>query len=539
MFRILYLFALVLAIYQTSAQNGKVEIMGNANFGNVKLGNTDTLHLKIRHTFSSELQIKIALGIKSNSLFLLDTSFTLATNIPKDIQLVYKPVSNIMEKNYLWVSSAKFGTKSIDINGQGVFEDAYYESTRNKFEESLKTALSLLISNAYKNMGYNYARDLMYGNIDNENGQVIDVYTGREASFSTRSGANANSFNTEHTWPQSKFNSKEPEKADMHHLFPCDVSANSRRANYSFGEVTNAEMWNAGGSKLGSNQQNQTVFEVRDQHKGAAARAMFYFALRYENYTNFLDDQEKVLRKWSSSFLPSKKELDRNDAIYNYQKNRNPFVDHPYFLNRIRSLSTFSEALNNPQHRVSIQSIIGPIVDENGAFERYPIAISYDNDQAINVNVEVKSRAQQKNRSVFAKIDNAVKDLSPKNSHTFELSASKNLSFKDTLDVYVNGKMMENLSVLLSLDFVKIGQIIDKKAINYTTFPNPFHDSFFISCAAKFTQLKLTDPSGRIVYFGGLKKGLNEINGAHLSTGHYFGVLISKDIKTYFKLHKR
>ena len=43
----------------------------------------------------------------------------------------------------------------------------------------------------------------------------------------------------------------------------------------------------------------------------------------------------KVFTKWSHEDPVSDKEMIRNDAIYALQKNRNPFIDHPEYIDII------------------------------------------------------------------------------------------------------------------------------------------------------------------------------------------------------------
>jgi hypothetical protein len=101
--------------------------------------------------------------------------------------------------------------------------------------------------------------------------------------------------------------------------------------------------WQQGGSKSAGG-----VFEPRDVHKARAARALFYVAIRYQNYNNFLNSQEKILKEWNALYAPTKMDSARNEAIYKLQKNRNPFIDHPELADRITSISgTSKEAFND------------------------------------------------------------------------------------------------------------------------------------------------------------------------------------------------
>ena len=188
----------------------------------------------------------------------------------------------------------------------------------------------------------------MFMIIDNQavNGQgasqntLESIYTGQLAvGYVDRTDCQSQfNFNTEHTWPQSLFSSNEPMVSDLHHLFPTDDNSNGERGNNPFGVVNNPN-WSIGGSKS-----NNVTFEPRDVQKGATARAMIYFVLRYQNYSSFFTSQESILRTWHTTFTPTQIEQQRNDDIQAVQRNRNPFVDYPQFLERISSISANSVA---------------------------------------------------------------------------------------------------------------------------------------------------------------------------------------------------
>jgi hypothetical protein len=164
------------------------------------------------------------------------------------------------------------------------------------------------------------------------------IYTGRKAvGFTSRSDAQTNnSFNTEHTYPQSFFSSAEPMVCDLNHLFPTDNNANNSRSNYPFGKATTPYINDATNtpSHLGAN----NLYEPRDAQKGKTARAMMYFVLRYQDYSNFFASQEAILRTWHNDFPPTAVEKKRNSDVYTAQKNRNPFIDYPQFIERITKL---------------------------------------------------------------------------------------------------------------------------------------------------------------------------------------------------------
>ena len=168
----------------------------------------------------------------------------------------------------------------------------------------------------------------------------------------------------EHSFPKSWFNSSAPMYTDLHHIYPTDGKVNGMRGNYPFGE-TNGETYKSANnfSKLGActySGYTGTVFEPADEYKGDFARTYFYMVTCYEEkladwscyeekladwyagnadgvratidgstYPAFTSWQKDMLLAWATADPVSQKEIDRNNAIYTVQKNRNPFVDYP------------------------------------------------------------------------------------------------------------------------------------------------------------------------------------------------------------------
>jgi endonuclease I len=229
------------------------------------------------------------------------------------------------------------------------YSKGYYSATEAKSGDSLFFALRRTLATGYRSNSYNTTRDNMFLQYDNKrvNGQGATVntlecvYTGRVISgYASRTEAqdNVNNFNTEHTFPQSFFSSAQPMQADAHHLFAVDEGANTRRSNNPFSIVT-SPIWEVGGSKLGSGPTPGNWFEPRDVHKGNCARAMCYFVARYGDYAGFFASQQNTLVQWSLNYAPDTVAKRRNSAILATQGNRNPFVDYPQLLQRMRSLT--------------------------------------------------------------------------------------------------------------------------------------------------------------------------------------------------------
>ncbi len=273
----------------------------------------------------------------------------------------------------------------VEVSAQAYFPGSYYDGTRNLWGEDLKDALTSIID-GHTSLGYTLARDHMYGSIDNVDGWVECVYTGRTAFFNTREGATANGFNCEHTWPQSFSNEDEPMRSDIFHLYPTDETANSKRANLDFGIVV-SQTWGVGGSKLGTDSDGQTVFEPRDAHKGNVARTHFYYIIRYDgNYNLYVDaaKMEAHFRSWHVSDPVDSAEEQRNEDIFDLQHNRNPFIDHPALVDRISSFFGTATHELNPEIATSPAAVDMGIVGFNLTTDTY-IAVVNTGDDTLDV----------------------------------------------------------------------------------------------------------------------------------------------------------
>lgn len=193
-------------------------------------------------------------------------------------------------------------------------------------------------------LGYNNARDTMYAVIDNKNGNLTGVYTGFTISINPNVDPSTDAFNkgvnAEHTWPQSMGAGSEPAKSDLHHIFPAKSNVNSARNNDPLGEIDDnlTDTWYYQGQSqttkptsnidLYAENYGSTAFEPREQHKGNAARAIFYFVAIYQTAANqsFFDQQKEDLFNWHYLDGVDADELARSTKIASYQGNENPFV---------------------------------------------------------------------------------------------------------------------------------------------------------------------------------------------------------------------
>jgi len=232
---------------------------------------------------------------------------------------------------------------------------------------ALKTALHKLLSKTHHARGYGELYNAyLVGDLDVDfegDRSIVDIYSenpkGEDSyNYHSRSDtcgnyrAEGDCFNREHIFPQSAFYKKLPMRSDYFHIFPTDGKVNGVRSNYPHGEVTSTVWTSENGSKLGKSSltgYNGEVFEPIDEFKGDVARALLYFAIRYEDRIKsfryvMLDGTSDhvykknflaVLIRWHKLDPVSDHERRRNDNGESFQGNRNPLIDHPEYVSQI------------------------------------------------------------------------------------------------------------------------------------------------------------------------------------------------------------
>ena len=238
----------------------------------------------------------------------------------------------------------------------------YYSAAQNKSGNELRTAMHNIIKN-HTSLSYNELWQAFYTtDVRPDNGKVWDMYSDRPDgtpayyfTFGNDQCGNYSSegdcYNREHSVPKSWFGgSVAPMYTDLFHLVPTDGFVNSKRSNLPFGKVINTTWTSTNGSKVGTSNipgYSGSVFEPIDGYKGDFARIYFYMAVCYmdknlgvETQSNFSGGDLKpwakeLLLQWAAMDPVSQKEIDRNNAVYQRQHNRNPFIDHPELAEKI------------------------------------------------------------------------------------------------------------------------------------------------------------------------------------------------------------
>ena len=268
----------------------------------------------------------------------------------------------------------------------------YYDSANGLTGYALKSQLKTITTNGHQSRTFDQLFDgdgisgsngyidthsdtaVSSGTNYENDGSILDMYSENPTGTDPYNYTHGNNqcgnqssegdcYNREHLIPQSSFNSAFPMQSDIHTVIPSDGRVNNFRGSLVFGNVASANWTSLNGSKRGSSAMSGysgIVFEPIDEFKGDIARALLYFAVRYEDtvdgYTSFEmfnGTNDAVFFPWAIALLldwhnnidpVDQRERDRNNAAYNFQNNANPFVDHPEYASMIWNPVTDTEA---------------------------------------------------------------------------------------------------------------------------------------------------------------------------------------------------
>ncbi len=258
---------------------------------------------------------------------------------------------------------------------------------------ALKTQLYGIIG-PHTNITYGGLWNLYYTSDVRSDGKVWDIYsncnfvfgrfdtTGGNQDDGTSGTSECQKYNREHTFPKSWFGAvtTSPMYSDGFHVMPTDKKDNSLRGNMPYGLVSPSVVnplgngWRIGTCIAPNSPTSLTVFEPADEYKGDIARNYFYMATCYENLIStwqnidangakVLDgSSDKVYQQWYLDLMyawhladpVSQKEIDRNNAVYAVQNNRNPYIDHPEWVQKVWSSALSKKTFDDLLATVSI-----------------------------------------------------------------------------------------------------------------------------------------------------------------------------------------
>lgn len=255
-----------------------------------------------------------------------------------------------------------------NVTSSGSMQPATYYNTALTSSPTFVTDLNTIVgphsTEFYSSYGPLMIANLYARDTIGDQRVVTCVYSGLNEVYAEPFDFASNDFARDHTFPQSwmptvnsaSFSSM-PEYSDYHMLTPVNQTfANAVRSNYPLGEVVGTPISTYLGGKLGYDASGNTVYEVRDAHKGDAARCMLYQSICYTNVpysgppnTNCIyggswslpsyissfvpyGQDQNVLKRWHYQDPPDNFEIARNDYVDSLQGNRNPFIDSVQFV---------------------------------------------------------------------------------------------------------------------------------------------------------------------------------------------------------------
>lgn len=215
----------------------------------------------------------------------------------------------------------------------------YYAGAENLEGEELKDFLTELVNTGFIGVDYGDAKTaLAEADVDpNDSTKVLTIYS-RDSVNREWDGS---SWHREHVWPNSRLGLERVEEndvsqaSDLHNLRAIVPSVNSSRSNKIYDTITGAD-----------------TFYPGDKDKGDVARILLYMTIKYpfltlvdevldnDPDTNYTPQGAKMAKlsmilKWHTEDPVDDFERNRNEVIYRWQKNRNPFIDHPEFVAKI------------------------------------------------------------------------------------------------------------------------------------------------------------------------------------------------------------
>jgi endonuclease I len=406
----------------------------------------------------------------------------------------------------------------------------YYKNASGKSCSNLKTAISQIVQvgnkRAYGALFSQYLisdiKPRTVGIADTASANVIwDIYSSKAANevdpyqytpgtkqCGTYSGENS-CYNREHSVPQSWFdgNTSIPGPAtDYLHIYPTDGHVNGKRSNFPYGEVANASYTSLNGSKLGSSAVaglTGTVFEPINEFKGDVARAFLYFVTCYQDsiagWSTNVDAKQafdansfpsvkvpflQLMIKWHNQDPVSDKERNRNNASYTFQRNRNPFVDSPQYVNLI---------WNNTCPGLS--TLPAKIVLFTGKINNQFVQLHWKTANEVNIDQYIVERST--NGWEFEPVGTISPNIS--NNYVF----TENASALQGKPVLYRIKIVDNDG---TVTYGQVLQISVPVGIGYQIVTNPVHHQLIIRsnnpAAVEQAEVKIVSLVGHVLHKG-------------------------------------
>lgn len=213
------------------------------------------------------------------------------------------------------------------------YPNDYYDDCLNLTGDELRNELASF--NNPRSKSYDWGRYEDADEAEGYNNKVICLYSRELFDKSAHVGGSYSSttWNREHIFTQTAFPNSD---TDNHNIFACEGYINNIRGSKHFGEVAHTSANRV--TTYGVARDCYTTgsyFEPCDDAKGEVARAVMYCCIYYDYEITDIFDSVETCLDWHNTYSVTDRDIYRNNAVYENQGNRNPFVDHPEFANYI------------------------------------------------------------------------------------------------------------------------------------------------------------------------------------------------------------
>ena len=462
------------------------------NFGNVSTEQTQRYLLTL---YNNEIfPVQIIVAAFEENVFSTDLSAVeIPANSSYEFHIYFNSQQNLNYTDFLRIElNAGIHPLIIETTAQATYNDNYYDSTQNKKGGELKSVLHDIIK-GHSELDYGDLWDaLRYTDEDpNNTNNVLLLYSGWSYS-KTNNGGNVDEWNREHVWAKSHgdFGTRPPAGTDLHHIRPTDVSVNSKRGSLDFDD--GGTLYMDGNGNTGCYYDGDS-WEPRNAVKGDVARMMYYMVVRYEgeegydlelvDYTPSTSNnapifgKQSTLYQWHQNDPVDDWERRRNDRIYNsYQHNRNPFIDHPEFAERLPSLSGIP-IIDEPEIAAAPSSVdMGEIGLNQTAF--YYIALI--NTGTMDLNIRSISST---NPDFTPNVSSMT--ITPETFQYLQIKyagSDNEGAYSTTIRLLSNDPDEEQIDIPVQITVNGSVSIVDEETLSHKfrleqNFPNPFNPS--------------------------------------------------------------
>lgn len=441
--------------------------------------------------------------------------------------------------------------------GENIPEN-YYNDAQGKTGEALKAALHDIID-GHTELSYSEVWEaLKYTDEDTANtNNVLLLYSGWSYP-KNNNGGNVDEWNREHTWAKSQggFGTSPGAGTDIHHLRPTDVTVNSARGNLMFDEggsiYTDASRY-GGGDGTTACKKGTSNWEPTDEVKGDVARMLFYMATRYESEDGVdLELAEtsssggnhgklSTLLRWHEEDPISAWEIRRNNRAYERQGNRNPFIDHPEFVQAVWADNNGGDPGEEGVTKLNMQKSDYQSIVDYVKTENLPNPSTYDDSEyyygasAYHENYDIRSGKQN---SKFSTPEEAIEESIIKvillhmasgaqvgDNYTVSYKTYDGATSTSTMDFHCESRNPLNFATGHA-SLTSMSAVSENMSLFY---PNPAKSVFTLSHSAQ--RIELIDFSGKLVFSKTNVNAGEEINLSNYASGVYL-VKISRQHHT-------